>query len=162
MCIPVIGSPVYAKEGDPIQDPVYMEDGESVQEPADAEDGASVQDPADAKEEPVQDPASGDATESDLQDPTAPPDDGTETFIHDRKRTHSSEITPVNEEFTSADNKTLRLTMTGLTSANKDKMLNELRKSFRVSGEGADTPIRVVDDSFIDAEKVGRVRETAA
>ena len=112
MCIPVIGPPAYAEEGDPMQEPVYMEDGESVQETADAE-----------------------------------------SFIHGSKRAHSSEITPVNEEFTSADNKTLRLTMTGLTSANKDRMLKELRESFRDSGEGADTPIKVVDDSFIDAEK---------
>lgn len=43
--------------------------------------------------------------------------------------------------------------MTGLTSASKDSMLNALRTSFKDSGEGADTPIKVVDDSFIDAEK---------
>ena len=43
--------------------------------------------------------------------------------------------------------------MTGLTDANKDNMLKKLRESFRESGEGADEPIRVVDDSFIDAEK---------
>ena len=59
MCIPVIGPPAYAEEGDPMQEPVYMEDGESVQETADAE-----------------------------------------SFIHGSKRAHSSEITPVNEEFT--------------------------------------------------------------
>ena len=43
--------------------------------------------------------------------------------------------------------------MTGLTNANKDSMLSAIRTDFRVSGEGSDTPIKVVDDSFIDAEK---------
>ena len=154
MCIPVIGPPAYAEEGDPIQDPVYMEEGASVQEPADTEDGESVQEPADAEEEkPVQDPASDDDAESDSRDLTAPSNDDTETFIHDSKRAHSSEIISIDEDFTTADNKTLKLTMTGLTDANKGKMLKELRESFRDSGEGADEPIRVVDDSFIDAEK---------
>ena len=47
-------------------------------------------------------------------------------------------------------------------AASTSGMLTTLENYFLVSGEGSDTPIRVVDDSFIDAEKVGRVRETAA
>ena len=46
MCIPVTGSPVYAKEGDPMQNPVYAEEGESVQDTVYMDDGESVQDPA--------------------------------------------------------------------------------------------------------------------
>ena len=90
MCIPVIGPPAYAEEGDPIQDPVYMEEGDSVQDPADTEDGESVQDTANAEEEPVQDPTSEDDAESDSRDLTAPSNDDTETFIYDSKGACSS------------------------------------------------------------------------
>ena len=92
-------------------------------------------------------------TESGSWGLTSPPNDDTKTVILDSKKTRNNEIIPIDVNFTSADNKGLRLTMTGLTGANTDSMLTALRTSFRESGEGADTPIKVVDDSFIDAEK---------
>ena len=83
----------------------------------------------------------------------APPSEDTQNVILNSKSAPSSEIIPVDTKFTSADGKTLRLTMTGLTSSNKGSMLNALREHFRDSGEGSDTPIRVEEASFIDAEK---------
>lgn len=101
----------------------------------------------------LQRPASQNGTDFDRWGLTAPPSDDTKVVILDSGKTRNNEIKPVDVNFTSADNKTLRLTMTGLTDANTEHMLTALEESFLNSGEGADTPIKVVDDSFIDAEK---------
>ena len=84
---------------------------------------------------------------------TAPPSDDTKNVLLNNKTASSSEITPVDTEFMSADGKTLRLTMTGLTTSNKISMLNALSEHFRDRGAGSDTPVRVEDATFIDAEK---------
>lgn len=89
----------------------------------------------------------------------APPSDDTKNIILNSKTAPSSAITPIDTKFTSADGKTLRLTMTGLTDSNKDSMLNALRNSFRDSGEGSDTPVKVINETFIDAEKWNCVEE---
>ena len=83
----------------------------------------------------------------------APPNDDTKTVILNSKTSPSSKIMPIDAAFTSADSKKLRLTMTGLTSANIDDMLDALEKKYLDSGEGSDIPIKVEDASFIDAEK---------
>ena len=122
-----------------------------IDHPAYAEQG----DPID----PIQYPASQDGTDFDSWGLTAPPSDDTETVILDSEQSRNSGITPVDTDFMSADNKELTLTMTGLTSYNTDSMLTALETKFLNSGEGSDTPIKVVHDSFIDAEKWDGVGE---
>ena len=83
---------------------------------------------------------------------TAPPSADTKNVTLDIKTAPSSEIMPVDTDFMSADGKKLRLTMTGLTASNTGSMLDALSKDF-YSGEGSDTPVKVTEASFIDAEK---------
>ena len=109
--------------------------------------------------DPIEYPASQDGTDFDFWGLTAPPSDDTETIILNSKKTRSNEIVPIDVDFTSADNKTLRLTMTGLTNASTSGMLTTLENYFLVSGEGSDTPIRVENESFIDAEKWNMLEE---
>ena len=105
------------------------------------------------REDSIHHPSTQGDIESDSWGLMAPPNDDTKTVIRDSTKTHNNEIIPIDVNFISADNKKLRLTMTGLTNANTGSMLTALRTSFLDSGEGSDTPIKVVDDSFIDAEK---------
>lgn len=68
-------------------------------------------------------------------------------------------IVPIDKDFTSADGKTLRVTMTGLNNENQEHMLDALEEFFRDSGDDSDIPIKVEDASFIDAEKWDNSKE---
>ena len=69
------------------------------------------------------------------------------------EESEETKIVPVDEYFTSADGKKLRLTMTGLSNENKASMLDSLGSSYVEDGEGSAAPLRIENASFVDAEK---------
>ena len=54
------------------------------------------------------------------------------------------------EAFRSADGMDLRVTMSGLNAGNKAAMLECLSRYYST---GSDDPLKIVDESFVDAEK---------
>ena len=56
------------------------------------------------------------------------------------EESEETKIVPVDEYFTSADGKKLRLTMTGLSNENKASMLDSLGSSYVEDGEGSAAP----------------------
>ena len=61
-----------------------------------------------------------------------------------------SDFVMTDEAFKSADGRDLRLTMSGLNTGNKAAMLECLSKYYST---GLEDPLKIVDESFVDAEK---------
>ena len=67
---------------------------------------------------------------------------------------HGEQIIPVNQSFVTKDNKLLRLTMIGLNNTNKFDFISALLNNYMYSNEnGGDAPLKIIDESFVDAEK---------
>ena len=62
----------------------------------------------------------------------------------------SGEFVMTDEAFRSADGMDLRVTMSGLNAGNKAAMLECLSRYYST---GSDDPLKIVDESFVDAEK---------